>query len=492
MKKNKVKWIALMMVLVLTMSCLSACGGGDSEDADTEDVQDGTEGTEGTDDTEGTTAPDESGGESAAPEEEASSKEKLTFDDLGGMEILIGDWWTVEDAEITNAYQEDTEAYRQEIMERYNFKMDRKPVASWGDMPEVFTASTLNNDPIADIVYIYQTHVSKPLQAGLFYDLGSLQAFDFSEEKWNKKVTDLMSVGDGVYGMQTEQEPRGGIFYNQRLFEEAGIPREEPYDLQASGEWTWEKFAEYCKKLTVDRDGDGVTDTYAMANFSKDYYKLCVASNGALFVGKNEDGTYFNATDDPKFMEGIQWGTQFLIDKYIMPKPEGANWDWFIAAYRDCEVAMQIAEVYQTTYWSTMEDPYGFVLFPAGPNGKMVTCPMDNIIVIPACKSAEEAEKLAFAYDQYTELTPGYTVEDTWKNHYYPQFTDTRAVDETLALMRDPENQVIDYLPLIVGMDYGDFAYSVYALGKTAQEQLEEINPVWNKLIDDMNKKSEG
>ena len=71
---------------------------------------------------------------------------------------------------------------------------------------------------------------------------------DFSEEKWNQQVKDIMTYKDGIYGMSTEMEPRAGIFYNKRMFEEAGIDPEEPYNLQASGEWTWAKFEEYCAK----------------------------------------------------------------------------------------------------------------------------------------------------------------------------------------------------------------------------------------------------
>lgn len=90
--------------------------------------------------------------------------------------------------------------------------------------------------------------------------------------------------------MSTEMEPRAGIFYNKRMFEEAGIDPEEPYNLQASGEWTWAKFEEYCAKLTKDTNNDGQTDIYAMASFSKDYLKLCAASNGAQFVTRNAEG----------------------------------------------------------------------------------------------------------------------------------------------------------------------------------------------------------
>lgn len=62
----------------------------------------------------------------------------------------------------------------------------------------------------------------------------------------------------------------------------------------ASGPWA--KFEEYCAKLTKDTNNDGQTDVYAMASFSKDYLKLCAASNGAQFITRNAEGKYENAT----------------------------------------------------------------------------------------------------------------------------------------------------------------------------------------------------
>ena len=92
-----------------------------------------------------------------------------------------------------------------------------------------------------------------------------------------------------------------------------------------------------------------------------------------------------------------------------------------------------------------------------------------------------------FAYNLYTETTPGWTLDDAWKQTYYAQFTDTRAVDETLELMREDEHRILDYQSMIPDTDYGDFTYSVYALAKKPSEQLEEMTPTWNGKIDKAN-----
>ncbi|HBI72998.1 MAG TPA: hypothetical protein DDY59_07400, partial [Lachnospiraceae bacterium] len=50
--------------------------------------------------------------------------------DLGGMEIIIGDWWSPQEpAEPTNAMEEATLEYRQMIQEKYNFTIKQVAVS---------------------------------------------------------------------------------------------------------------------------------------------------------------------------------------------------------------------------------------------------------------------------------------------------------------------------------------------------------------------------
>lgn len=471
MRHNK-RWLALFMATTLAMTALTGCSGGTEDPVTPIDN------------------PEDDGEQSEDPEgtQTGESTNKKRFDDLGGMNITIGDWYSIEDEELSTPYAEDTYDYRQQIYSDYNFTVERKNISAWVDMPQKFTTEVMSNDPSVDIWYLYQTTVSEPLKNNLLYDLSTVESVDFSEEKWNKQVTELMTYNGGIYGMSTEMEPRAGLFYNKRLFEEAGIPADEPYDLQAKGEWTWDKLEEYCKKLTQDIDNDGVTDIYAMASFNKDYFKMLAATNGAQFVGRDEDGKYYNATGTQNFLDAANWGVDLIKKGYIMPDPEGAAWNWFITAFRDGECAMQTAEVYTVSSFSeTMDDEFGFVMFPAGPNGTMATVPLDNVVVIPYNYDPEYVEKLMFGYDLYTDITPGYTIEDQWKNTYYALFKDDRAVDETLALMREDEHRILDFQSMIPRTDYGDFAYKVYALVETPQENLESITPKWDARIKDAN-----
>lgn len=467
MKASMKKMIAMGLVLTMSVSCLAGCGG--SDDANNTD----------------TPATSEEGGAG-----ESGTKKTLT--DLGGLKVTIGDWYTPENQEVTTDFEKATEKYREEIMSKYNFEIERKNAYSYADMQETYVTQTMAKNPSCSLYFLYQEMVSQPLMKGLMYNLATVPTIDLKEEKWNTMVNELMTVGGGTYGMSAEQEPRGGVFFNKRLLEEAGIDPEEPYDLQANGEWTWKKFEEYCKKLTKDVDNDGTTDQYAMASFSKYYLPSAAANNNAGFIGRDKDGNYVNTTGSKEFLEAMNWAVDLIDKGYIMPKPDGANWDWYKAAFRDADVAMQTAEVYEISAFQQMEDDWGFVMFPYNQDNKDATnktIPNDNVVCLPSCYSAEEAEKICFAFDLYTETTPGYDYESTWKETYYNQFKDSRAVDETLVMMHDDAHKSISYLPMISDIDYGDFCYSVYAGAETPAKKIDAIKSKWDAKIKDMNSK---
>ena len=466
MKANMKKWIAMSLVLVLALASVTAC---DKKDKG------------------GSTATDSNTNAGAG---ESGSKKVL--DDLGGIEVTVGDWFTSEDVDTSTDYLKATEKFRKENESKYNYKLTRANKYSYADMQELYVNGTMSNSPACDIFVLYQEKVSQPMMKGLMYNLATVDTLDFTESKWNTLVNNLMSIGGGQYGMSADSEPRGGLFFNKRLFEEAGIDPDEPYDLQKSGKWTWSKLEEYCKKLTKDTDNDGKTDQYAMASFSKYYLPMCAASNNAGFIGKDKDGKYVNTMGTDEFLYAMNWGVSLIEDGYIMPKPDGAAWDWYKAAFRDAEVAMQTAEVYEISSFKDMDDEWGFVMFPyneKNPDAGIKTIPNDNIFVVPSCFDAEKVEKICQAFDLYTEPTPGFEEEDAWKEPYYNQFKDPRALDETLTMMHDVNNQSISYQPMISDIDYGDFCYGVYARATTPKKKIEELSSKWDAKIADMNKK---
>jgi len=318
-----------MLVLALSVSMFTACG----KKADDSNSNAGSVQTETNNDA-------NTGSENTTTEEPTPVVDEEPAMDLGGMEIIIGDWWTGE-SEPRNQKEEDTLAYRNDFMQKYNFTIKQTAVTDWGGMQELFTTSVMAGEPAAHVFMLGWGWIAQPLANGLLYDLSTLKNFDFSEAKWMKYITELMTFGGSVYGMAAgTPEPKLGVFWNKRLFQEAGLDPDLPYDLKASGEWTLAKYEEIAKQLTRDTNNDGTIDTYAQASFSVDYLRGAITLHNAKFIGKDENGKFYNATNDPNFLTGAQWGVSLIQKGYEMTAPEGANWDWFIAAFHDAKVAM--------------------------------------------------------------------------------------------------------------------------------------------------------
>lgn len=498
MKRYFQKGITAVMTMALLTS-LVACGGkkDNSSETSTTDTTN-TNKTNNTASTETTTTDNATSDTEAevtdVPEEEDSAYTVLTDEngntyDLGGMEIIIADWWSAETpAEPTTAQEEATQEYRDWIQETYNFKIRALGIDGWGEHPETFINFATTGGDENYVFQMYASSLAAPMASGLFYDLATLDCFDFTEDKWDEATKNLMTKGGSIYGMRSEKpEPRGGVFFNKRVLEEAGVEPESLYDMQADGTWTWDAFEELCAKLTRDTDNDGVVDTYALTSFSTDFFHSVIASNNATYVDIDADGKYFNAMRSDEFLEAANWG-QEILTKYEMPQPADSAWDYAYSSFRNAEAAMIVAEEYKVGDLKEMEDDFGFVAFPKGPNADNYTnVYSDNVAVIPACYDADRAWKIAFAYNLYTNPTPGYEDVDDWKTNYYPQFRDARAVDETLEILRN--NGVTWVLPLISGLGYGDFDWKAYPHDQTATEIIDTIWDQWQAYIDEANAK---
>ncbi len=411
--------------------------------------------------------------------------------DLGGMEMIIGDHWSPETPDAPKSAQEEaTLAYRNDIMAKYNFSMKQVAVAGWGEMTDTCTNSILANDPAANVFVLDSSFVAKPMSNGLFYDLATLEEFDFTESKWNKQAVELMTKGDSIYGMASgRSEARLGLFWNKRLFEEAGLDPDLPYDLQASGQWTWSKFKEICAQLTRDTNADGVTDTYAMGNFGPDICKALINSTGAELITL-ENGQYVNNSGSQNILDALNFAKELGDAGYEMPQPADSQWDWYKAAFSDGWFAMQFNETYMASQnWADMEDDFGFVCCPK-PDGADTyhTIFNENIVIIPSCFDAETASKIAFAYNLWTNPTPGYEEEGDWKDTYYTRFRDERAVDETLEIFFTDGVANFEHLPLVYGVSYGDICYSYPFASQTPAEKIEEIKNTWDSAIAESNK----
>lgn len=407
--------------------------------------------------------------------------------DFGGMAVVRYDWWSNPDAPASSKAEEDQRAYRKYLMETYNFTyVEDNLNAGWDGHPAEVANYCITGGDDNRIFLVDGRSAFAGLAANLWADVSKVPDIDWTKEKWNKAVLNVMPGKSFNVGMP---EPRMCMFWNKRILQENGFDPDEPYNLQKEGKWTWEKFEEMCKALTKDTDNDGIIDQYAFSGYHSVFAWPTIYSNGGKVVNVDSNGKYYLDMSD-NVMEAWDYIHRIFVN-YTKPQPEGADWNYFMADFVNGSTAFYNNEEYDAQVNGLlydMKDDWGMVCIPIGPkgDGKYFTLNNDHMLIIPSIYPQEKVNKIMKIYDIVTDTVPGYDDPDSWKESYYAGFRDTRAVDETMQLMMDNSKPYNAWL--IPNLNYAPLAWNICG-GADPQETYESMKNELQATIDEaMNK----
>ena len=419
--------------------------------------------------------------------------------DMDGKDVYFYDYWTgVDWTEWANGdldeYQQATVDYRKWMEDTFNVKLHQIARGDWSTSAEEMTNFVLSKEGTL------ATFTLEPGQVGnvLSNDLAKEWTIDVKDKEFNQATNELTTKSGKVYGVSKgKADPRQLLYFNKRVLKEAGIDWNEIYDLQQEGKWTWEAFEKVMKKVQRDTDKDGQNDIYGLTGSKDDLLQISVFSNGGSFFEYTDSGNLVPVMNAPATTEGLTWATE-LWDKYGMSQPEGSNWDWFTEAFMQGNTAFCVFQAYggfnDNSDLSHMEDEWGCVAFPTPENGKdYVTIATENITYVPAVYTDDVAEEIEYLYDLWTRETPGYENEDTWIGNKY-SYTDERAVDETYAMLRESDHQVMNKSNLLGSTNDVLGASLLWSVGgeETIEELIENGMADWQERCKLFNKKSNG
>jgi len=136
---------------------------------------------------------------------------------------------------------------------------------------ESINTSILAGTPDVDI-YTVGLAIGAPAVAnGYAIDLRDVLPADHPVLLGTDPIMTYINTGDGSVSLLTENDKENMVgstyplSFNLQMIEDANL--EDPRDLVERGEWTWDKFLEYCIALTQDTDGDGVIDVYGFGGW---------------------------------------------------------------------------------------------------------------------------------------------------------------------------------------------------------------------------------
>jgi len=417
--------------------------------------------------------------------------------DLGGMEIIVRDWWSPEEpAAPANDYEEARNNYRQEMMDKYNFKIRSLAISDWGSAPQDFVDYVNEGGDDKNYVFLLRNDpaVVGAMASGLMYDLSTIDCLDFSEEKYQQNRThEMYSYGKSIYCFFAgPSEPRDGIFFNPNVLKEGGHTADEIYDMQANGTWTWEAFEKIMADCQKDTDGDGVPNYFGLCCNNGVCVTAAVISNGGEYVGKDANGKFTYRLEDPETTEALQWIAD-IFAKYNNHDPEGAAWDYYMQEFKDGTIAFMMDQEYQVgvngRFYSDTPFTPGFVMFPKGPKAATYINLWDNNPhCIPGCYDAQRAWNIAFAFNLYSNPVPGYEDYNEYVVTAKNGIVDERAQDETIPMMSEPEHGTVTYHAVVPDMNAGpEFIWNIYGGCDVAAAQ-EAIRDTWKAYIDAANK----
>lgn len=306
--------------------------------------------------------------------------------------ITIGVWWdfyydsTHESEESDPAYSGSiSDQMRFEnvkyVEEKYNVKFEYVNL-TYAGVKESINTSILAGTPDCDI-YLCELAFGIPAAiSGLAMDLKTVLPAD-ADVLGDQTILSYLDLGDGKASLMKQVKAENAVeatyplAFNVEMLEDNNL--EDPRELYARGEWTWDRFVEYCQVLTQDTDGDGVTDQYGFDGFAKDVIGQLMLSNGASIASGTTETLSSAATG-----EVLQFYSD-LFNTYNVAAPYefGDAGDVMRFRYREGKVgfwpgAAWIASTNADYDWdgsvgSTLEFETGYVQWPVGPSGNQET-----------------------------------------------------------------------------------------------------------------------
>ncbi len=109
-----------------------------------------------------------------------------------------------------------------------------------------------------DVFLLDSPQIPVFVERGLALDLSPYAArVDYDQQRVFREVLSVFDRNGHLYALPKGFTPMV-IYYNRSLFDELGVP------LPPEDRWTWDEFLLTARSVTLDRDGDGSTDIYAI------------------------------------------------------------------------------------------------------------------------------------------------------------------------------------------------------------------------------------
>ena len=293
----------------------------------------------------------------------------------------------------------------QQVVDDFNASQDgievKTNIMPWDTLYQKVLTSVASNDG-PDIIAMSATRMPQFASEGLFMPVDDYyDNADYDSAALTEAAVEASVFEGKNYGVPVNFTPMM-MYYNKDLFTAAGLDPEAPPT-------TWDEFAAMVPKLTVDEDGDGKPEQYAIALADHEtvpiFPSLLWGTGGSIV---SDDGTT-STLGDPESIEALEtWVSLVRDDKAAPVGLNGADAD---KLFQTEKAAIEIVGPWMTTGFDEAGLNYGLAKPFAGPTADAV---LADVVSMGLPSNASDAEKdAAYEFFAYWNSVEGQT---TWSN----------------------------------------------------------------------------
>ncbi|MFI7065047.1 ABC transporter substrate-binding protein [Kribbella sp. NPDC050124] len=225
--------------------------------------------------------------------------------------LTISNWGDPVDKAVYDEVADRFKAKYPNVTIRNNFT----PITTWSEYVNKLTTQVAAGDA-PDVVNMGLEGVQLGLSKRLFASLDGYLKRDAAAKDLMADVDQRLVAGfqkDGQTYLVPSTWNTMLIYYNTKMFKEAGIAR-------PSDDWTWDDFLAVARKLTK---GSGGSKVYG---FALPYFNFGLTpwfySNGASEMSADLSEA---TLDDPAMVESASWVRDLVTKEGVAPQPKGAD-----------------------------------------------------------------------------------------------------------------------------------------------------------------------
>lgn len=264
------------------------------------------------------------------------------------------------------------------------------------------------------------------------------------------------------------------MFYNLDMFDNAGVAYPAPG-------WTYDDMVEKARRLTIDRDGDGVTDQYGIYGLTAWFLRPNIVwSHGGEIL--NADGTQF-ALHEPAGANAMQWVADLINERGVVT----TNWANRFDAGNS---AMEMVNFWHII--NNQNNPWRWdaTMLPAGPEGTVIRTATGGHGILSGSRHQDAAweviKHLSSAEAQLLLAQNGVIIPARRTAATAPEFL-AGVPANRMAFIDAMQYGRPDNVPEAVNAAIDGALAPVWTGAMPARTALEQVRPVINQILHELN-----